>query len=76
MIEVSEHVDGQVLDLGISSATLCGHGLIHLATTRDIECFAGRMRGVARCQKKSSFSDLFVIPTDLPAEVGRRDLQR
>ena len=40
-------VEGQVLDLGISPA--------YYAATRDIECFAGRVRGIARCQKKRSF---------------------
>jgi len=37
-----------------------GLGLIHQAATGDVDGFAGRMRGITRCQKKGRFSYLVV----------------
>src|SRR5215831_2411229 len=39
----------------------CGRKLVHQASAGDIERFAGGMRGVAGCQKKSSLGNFVML---------------
>jgi len=39
----------------------CGRKLVHQASAGDIERFAGGMRGIAGCQKKSSLGNFVML---------------